>query len=197
MHAFPYRRIRLACLALAGALASLPGAPAVADDSLLYVGAGAGQSNVKVGQIDFNKTDFGWKAYVGTRPISLLGAELAYLDFGKPTRTVNGVNNDASAKGVSATGLVYLPLPMPLVDVYGKAGFARLQATARAYAALCGTTGPGCSSFAFDRKNTQATYGLGAQLHWGSLAARLEYEHFQTNGGTPSLLSVGVFYGFL
>lgn len=198
MPPFPRRPARPAAVLLATlALGAAGTSPARADDSLLYVGGAVGQSNVKVGQIDFNETQIGWKALIGTRPISLLGAELAYIDFGSPTRSINGINNEASAKGASATGLIYLPLPLPLVDVYGKAGLARLQASANAYAANCGTQGVGCSLFAFNRKNTQPTYGVGAQAHWGAFAARVEFEHFQTAGGSPSLLSVGITYGFL
>lgn len=189
--------VRGRTLALCAVTLCLAGMAARAEDSLLYVGASAGQSNVKVGQIDFNNHDLGWKVTVGTRPVSLLGAEVSYVDLGKPSVSIQGVDNVASAKGVSAFGLVYAPLPLPLIDAYAKLGLARLQATANSSIANCGTTGPGCSNFSFDRKNTQTAYGIGLQAHFGPLAGRLEYEHFQTAGGTPSLLSAGLYYSFL
>lgn len=182
-----------ACLALALSVMALPAA--AAETSLLYVGAGVGQANTRVSQIDYNTNDFGWKATVGTRPLSWLGAELSYVDFGKPDRTINGVYNSASINGATAYGLVYLPLPVPQFDVYAKAGLARLHTTANAAQTGCGLGS--CPLFALDRNNTEGTYGLGGQVHFGPVAARIEYEHYETTGGSPTLLTVGVTYSFL
>lgn len=192
-------RLAFATLAIAAGAVALP---ARADDSLLYVGGSIGQGNQKVGQIAFNESNFAWKALVGSRPIPLLGAELAYMDLGKPTQTVGGSNlggfdQKATTKGMTGFGLVYLPLPLPLVDVFGKLGLARLQTTASSTFSGCTPAGPGCTAFSIDRKNTQTAYGAGVQMHWGALAGRVEYEHFQTIGGSPSLLSAGLTYGFL
>ena len=194
-------RRRLAATALA-VITCAAAVPAQAEDALLYVGGSVGQGNVKAGQIDFNKSDFAWKATVGTRPISLLGAELSYVDLGKPAQTVGGTDlgsfdQKASTKGLTGFGLIYLPLPLPLVDVFGKVGLARLQTTASSTFTGCTPAGPGCTAFSLDRKNTQPAYGAGAQVHWGAVAVRVEYEHFQTAGGSPSLLSAGLTYGFL
>ena len=75
----------IAVIAVSAALAA--STTARAQDSLLYVGGSLGQGNSKVGQINFNKTDLGWKAIVGTRPVHWFGAELADIDFGKPKDT--------------------------------------------------------------------------------------------------------------
>jgi hypothetical protein len=191
-------RAHLAAAALAvAATLGAHSTPAAAEDQLLYVGGSAGQANTKVGQIAFNESDLGWKLTVGTHPIGLLGAELSYIDFGKPTATYSGVNNEATTKGAVAWGMIYAPLPLPIFDVYGKLGLARLQANASAYLSGCSGPGPGCTLFAFNKTNTQPAYGAGAQAHWGPVAARIEYEHYQTTGGSPSLLSVGVIYSFL
>lgn len=187
----------LLALALAGVAAS-PGAHA--EDALLYAGGSLGEGNTKIGQDSFNKSDVGGKVFVGTRPIALLGAELAYVDLGSPTQTVGPAQGSyyqkASTKGASAFGLIYLPIPMPLVDVYGKAGLARLQTSASSTFTGCQPAGPGCTPFSLSRTNTQPAYGVGAQMHLGNLAGRIEYEHFQTTGGSPSLLSVGVVFSF-
>jgi hypothetical protein len=60
-----------------------------AEDPLgLYVGAALGQSEVRVdesvfgGAPGFDAHRDAWKLLVGLRPISLLGAELDYMDFG-------------------------------------------------------------------------------------------------------------------
>ena len=188
------RRCATLCLA---ALTLTAAGGARAEDALLYLGGSAGQSNVKVGQIAFNQNDFGWKLTAGTRPISLLGAELSYIDFGKPSTTTFNVNSNASIKGAVAYGMIYAPLPLPLFDIYGKLGLARLQSSANAYPNGCTAPGPGCSLFNFNRTNTQAAYGAGAQVNWGAFAGRVEYEHYETTGGSPSLLSVAVIYKFL
>ncbi len=191
------RRAPAAAIAILAAL-SAAGA-AHADDSLLYVGGSLGQGNTKVGQINFNKTDLGWKAFAGTRPLHWLGAELAYIDFGSPKESYALAQSSAKATGAAAYGLLYLPLPVPLVDVYAKAGLARIHTTASSYSTsgTCTVGNASCGLFALDRKNTQPTYGIGAQAHLGDLAARIEYEHFQTTGGSPSLLTIGLSYSFL
>ena len=168
-----------------------------AQEALLYAGGAVGLANTDVGQIVFNQNALGWKAFVGTHPISLLGAEVSYLNLGSPNRTIQGIKQSASTKGMSAFGMIYVPQPLPSVDFYGKLGLARLQADANAYEANCGSSGSGCSLFSFSTKNTTMAYGFGAQAHWGAIAARLEYEHFHTAGGLPSMWTAGLSYGFL
>lgn len=195
MTLIPARRAAPAVATILGL--SLAAATARAEDSLLYVGGSVGQSSPKVSQINFYPHATGWKATVGTRPLPWLGAEMSYIDFGSADRTIDTVYNSTSTKGFAAYGLVYLPLPVPLFDVYGKAGLARMHSTAVANQTGCGTPSVPCSLFNLDTKNTQATYGVGAQVHFGPVAARLEYEHFQTVGGSPTLISVGLIYSFL
>jgi len=74
------------------ALLGLSGGKAISDDLLgIYVGGSVGQSHVKSDQLLFSKPDgtpltspvsvaksaTGWKLFVGLRPISWVGAELA------------------------------------------------------------------------------------------------------------------------
>jgi hypothetical protein len=91
------------CALFIAAIALLvpPGGRALADDLLgMYVGGSVGQSIVRASQLDFlgpyppnpspvpvsvSKSATGWKVFAGLRPISLVGAELAYTDFGHPT----------------------------------------------------------------------------------------------------------------
>lgn len=174
----------LAAAALALAVL-LPFAPARAADNGFYVGASIGRSNVKAGDVGFSAHDTGWKVTAGLRPIDLLGAEVSYVDFGTPKRDIGAVRVDSDTKGAAAFGLLYLPLPIPLVDVYAKAGFARLDQDITS------------SSFRLSRKHTDFAYGAGAQAHWGSLAVRAEYERFETEQGKPNLLSLGVTWTFL
>jgi hypothetical protein len=156
------------------ARAGVPGAD-------LYLGVGLGQSNVDVsaadlGVLKFDKEDIAWKAYVGGRFLSFAGAELDYINFGKP----DGGNAKLKYTGLAAFGLYYLPIPLPLLDVYLKAGFARLDVN-------------GSLNF----KDTKLAYGAGLQLNLSSFALRGEYERFKAQGAKPSLLSVGFQKSFL
>ena len=66
------------------------------------------------------------------RPISILGAELEYIDFGHPSTAYDPNNSNANGfdshpRAGVLFGVGYLPLPIPFIDIYGKAGVARLQ----------------------------------------------------------------------
>ena len=69
------------------------------------------------------------KGIVGIRPIRMLGVEATYIDFGQPYRhngyydyNVSGSDSHPTAPALFAVG--YLPLPMPFIDVFAKAGVA-------------------------------------------------------------------------
>jgi opacity protein-like surface antigen len=203
-------------VAMAAASAS---APATAANPLgFYIGAAFGRASVRNDEILFgppgsgNATGFSfdeahtaWKILVGARPVSLLGAELEYIDLGHPSASsavgVVPVQADAQVKGAALFGLAYLPLPLPLLDIYGKAGFARLQTTANATYYGCDARKqicpavvgpPNLSVFRLDRTDTRFAYGAGAQIKLAGFAVRAEYERVSESGGNPDLLSLGV-----
>jgi hypothetical protein len=189
----------LACLVVQ----ALPSGNAVAEDLLgFYAGAAIGQSRVDAATYssyngeDFEQNHSAYKVMVGVRPISLLGGEIAYIDFGHPSGSLFGYPADASIKGAAAFGVLYLPVPV--VDVYVKAGFARLESTINGgdpYPITCGIPcGP--QLFRLNRTNTSGAGGVGAQYRFGSWAVRAEYERFNAAGGNPSLLSAGVTWSF-
>lgn len=182
-------RHAVAALLGAGALAAFA-APAQAQvpGFNLYVGGGLGQSNADIDDIeiaDFDDKDTAWKLFGGVRLASLFGAELNYINFGKP----DGTDAEVEYKGLAAYGLVYLPLPLLILDVYAKAGLARIDVDIDA------------ADFSTD--DTQFSYGLGVQLKFGSLAVRGEYERFKVEDGdldldaSPSLISLSISKSFL
>ena len=131
---------------------------------------------------------------LGARPISLVGAEIDYIDFGKPDGRAFGFPASASIKGVAAFGVLYLPVSV--VDIYLKAGVARLESTEK-----YGYCGPCACNFCLNsiqlnRTNTSSAGGLGAQYKLGSWAVRAEYERFNAAGENPSLLSAGITWSF-
>jgi opacity protein-like surface antigen len=181
----------------------LQSTPARAADPLgFYVGGALGQARVDatppygglIGQFRENHSAF--KVMVGVRPISLLGAELAYVDFGHPSR-LNGIfATDVTMKGAAAFGVLYLPAP--LIDIYVKAGAARLQSTVGTQ--LVCPPSMVCIAIAtpapINRTNTSWAGGAGLQYRLGSFGVRGEYERFNAAGGNPYLVSLGAIWTF-
>jgi opacity protein-like surface antigen len=176
----------------------------LADDLLgLYIGGAVGQSQVEanvptVG--DFKENHSAFKVIAGIRPSSLIGAELSYIDFGHPSGNINGVPSDVSEKGADAFAVLYLPVPV--VDVFVKAGLARLQSTTNSGLRIgiaCTFTDPNCGPvlFRLDSTNTSFAAGAGAQFKLGTWAVRAEYERFNAAGGNPSLVSLVVTWTIL
>jgi opacity protein-like surface antigen len=188
-------------------------APAWADNLLgLYVGGGVGESHVRndlnpfANVSGFIENHTGWKALIGVRPIPFLGAELEYADFGHPgvsgARTIiPGIvyNEDVSQKAGSAFGLVYWPLPVPILDLYGKAGVSRLQTAVNASVtcvAPVATCVPNPVTYHQDSTNTRFAYGAGVQAKFLNLGVRAEYERINAPAGSPDLYSLIATWSF-
>jgi opacity protein-like surface antigen len=204
-------------LAVFGVCASV--AAAASDPLGFYVGGAIGQGevvanvpnpfvpnpsfvHVPVPTSDTFKEDHAaFKVMVGLRPIPLLGAELSYLDLGNPTGSLFGHPASASMKGASAFGILYLPIPV--VDVFAKAGVARIQSIISGLAPngipdfVCAPGVPcGTSPFRQDRTNTTFAAGAGVQFRFDAWAVRAEYERFNAAGEIPHLLSFGLTWSF-
>jgi hypothetical protein len=188
---------------------ALPSGNAVAEDLLgLYVGGAIGQSRgleATDSQVfplpsssvtetqNFEGRHAAFKVMLGARPISLLGAEIDCIDFGKPRGSLWGNPADVSMKGGAAFGVLYLPVS--IVDVYVKAGVARIESTVNGSICFpCACTYNQLCRFSFQQKttNTSGAGGVGAQYKFGSWAVRAEYERFNAAGGNPSVLSAGI-----
>ena len=80
--------------------------------------------------------------------------------------------------------------------VFAKAGAAHIHSTTSGSAPvpslICCVTSP----FQLDRTNTSFAAGVGAQLKFGPLSARAEYERFSAAGENPYLLSLGLTWSF-
>ena len=192
----------------------------LADDLLgPYVGAAIGESHVRaakeiIGDADydyqFDARHSAWAVTAGIRPISPLGVELDYIDFGDPSSgTIAGLGglSQADAKAVTLFGLGYLPLPVPFLDIYGKLGIARSHLTTTEVSPIpfcpAGAPCPVCSggpchrtTFDISTWSTNFAYGAGVQGKMGSLAIRAEYERISIAGGNPDILSLGVTWNF-
>jgi hypothetical protein len=170
-----------AALALAAVPAHAQGVPGID----IYVGAGIGQSNANVSDRvgDYDDKDFAWKGFVGLRALSYVGAELNYVDFGKPS----GDGDEFKYKGFAGFGLFYIPIPLPVLDVYVKAGLARVDVDV--------------PNFDISEDDTKFAFGGGVQLKIGSFAVRAEYEQYKAEiagfKGKPRLMSLGFSKSFL
>jgi Outer membrane protein beta-barrel domain len=210
------------CLVLAIA-ACLTYRRASAGDSFhFYIGGSVGQSNVRASQLDFmgpyptnpapapvsiSKSTTGWKIFAGIRPISLLGAELAYTDFGHPTASQGppvgfGLAYHAAlrARATTAFGILYAPVRVRFLDVYAKAGVARLETTADATGAFGCWAPLQCAAYPVtvrrDQTGARFAYGAGMQARLSAIGVRLEYERISAAAGNPDLVSVGLTWNF-
>jgi outer membrane protein with beta-barrel domain len=172
------RKVLFAAILLMGATgaayAQLPDA---------YVGAGVSQariSDIFHSGHDFDLNNTAWKAFVGVRPIPFLGVEANYMDLGSESRSFGftgfqSTNGHVNAHAFSAFAVGFFPLPVPWLDVYGKAGAARWTLNGHDSSSL----------FDLDEQGTDFAWGGGAQAHFGPFGLRLEYEQFNvrnTNG---------------
>lgn len=214
-------RTRIVLLALAGGV--LTAAPALASDLLgLYIGGSAGQGKIETGSQtspaptalpsigEFSANHSAYKVVAGIRALSLLAVEAAYVDFGRASQGLgssSGVvgtataSGDARLRGTAAFAMLYLPIPV--VDVFAKAGVARLKTDADVTVQLsgpflCPVTAPTCR-FTQSSSSTDTGFaaGAGAGLKFGPLAIRAEYERFSTRGAYPALTTLGFTYSFL
>ena len=157
----------------------LAAVPAFSVERGLYLGAALGQSEsgLRDSHYNFKDRNQGYKLIAGVRPLSLVAVELEYLDLG--TASLGATQ----AKTRAADGFVLVFLPIPVVDVYGKVGYVSWKTDAAAPGFTLRTTG------------SDLALGAGVQLHFGRLAARLEYEAFNApTSAKPTLLSLGATY---
>lgn len=214
------------------AAAALPGSPSLAHAEPaaalagLYAGAAIGRAEVASDELPYSVASPGlptvsgsfreghgaWELYAGLRPISLLGAELDYVDLGRPGTSQArfpasaGLSFPVAAavrmRGGAAFGVLYLPVPV--IDVYLKAGLARLQTSATTtltvpgpYAACVVTGGPHCQfSRTGDITTTDLAIGAGLQYRLGPVALRGEYQRFGAAGAHPEIVALGVSWSF-
>jgi len=176
-----------------GALALGSVAPAVwAEPFDFYVGAGVGESTVQSSNAPFipysvDQHPTGWKVFAGWRPIGIFGAEVEYADFGSKNGSSGGYSQRASGDAVAAFAVGYLPIPLPILDVYGKVGVGSVH-TSLSFNGPVPTSASGST--------TTFAYAAGVQLKFGAPAIRLEYQGFNTSGGDQSLFSLDFAWNF-
>jgi hypothetical protein len=188
-------------------------AAAFADNPVgFYIGAGAGESQIRSDDSRYglpgyyNDYQTAWQGVIGIRPISLIGVEAVYIDFGQPYRrrgfydiNVSGTDSHPRAPALFAVG--YLPIPVPFLDIFAKAGAARLSTNVTDFVQQpCVPQGP-CPYFVPTSRhqviNTKFAYGAGVQSKFPfGLILRGEYERISSSFGDPDALMVSALWQF-
>lgn len=205
------KRILGALPAILAIAACVVSTTALADEPLgIYVGAGLGYSTIRSDDPAYglpgyyNDHETAWKVIAGVRPISIVGAELEYIDFGYPSNPYDPNNSNANGfdshpRAGVLFGVGYLPLPIPFLDIYGKAGVARLQTDVTTITSNC-PPGANCLVPAtYTRHNetdSKFAYGVGVQSKAWGFAFRAEYERISSQFGDPDALTVSATWTF-
>jgi opacity protein-like surface antigen len=188
-------------------------AAALADEPLgIYVGAGLGESQIRSDDGSYglpsyyNDYQTAWKVLIGFRPIHIVGIEASYIDFGQPARhhgindiNVSGTDSHPTAPALFAVG--YLPIPIPYLDIFAKAGAARLTTDVTQFTQQPCVSGGPCPYFVpTSRQNetfTKFAYGAGVQSKFPfGLTLRAEYERISSQFGDPDALMVSAIWSF-
>lgn len=223
------RLIRLAPLLaiITLSMAAAPSADASSKLFSLYVGGAYGHAELRAqdaGLISavpgsrlgsFERGGTAYQLIAGIRGLDLLGAEIDYFDLGNggasPSWSASGALTAAhvSQKGEAAFAVLYLPVP--IIDVYVKAGVARLTTNLSAsiagstcqpgyacplYCTVSGCPGGFSASGVIEERATTIAAGGGVQWKVGDLAIRGEYERFAALGAHPTLISLGATWSF-
>jgi OmpA-OmpF porin, OOP family len=181
---------------LGGACLLLATSAAWAVDPLgFYVGAGVGDSTLQSNSAPFIPTSVeqhptGWKLFGGWRPTGMFGAEAEYVDFGSKSGSSGSSSQQASGDAVAAFLVGYLPVPLPMLDVYGKVGLGNVHRN------FSNTPGNGVAPVGLNDSSTVFAYAAGVQVKFGAPAVRLEYQGFTTSGGDQALLSLDFAWNF-
>ena len=138
----------------------------------LYLGAGVGQFNVEVDDIedatnvaqDFDSDDTTLKIFGGWRFNPFIAVELDYIDLGSPSDTVGGLRVEAEINGFAP--YLVATLPLGIFEVFGKVGYYFYDVKIDA-----------ANQRITDDSDEDLAYGAGiGVVLFDHLNARLEYE---------------------
>jgi opacity protein-like surface antigen len=183
-----------------------------------YLGAAYARSNLRAQDSaplpfggrplnSFDRSDSGYQLSLGVRALDLLGAEVDYFDLGNGgvsnAHTLAGgpgvvTNASLAQKGEAVFALLYLPVPV--VDLYLKAGMDRITSDLGARftpQGLCVLTRCTVESLALHATTTGLALGAGVQWKFGDWGLRAEYDRFSALGKHPDMVSMGVTWTIL
>jgi OmpA-like transmembrane domain len=181
-----------------------------------YAGAGIGESTVRSdygfdpsNPLDSHPHHTAYEVVAGIRPLPFVGAEAEYIDFGHPSSSDGYFNNlnsqdynaDSHPKAGVLSAVGYLPLPY--MDVFAKAGVARLETNLNTYTEVAcsgtDTASSNCGQPVLSRQNaweTKPAFGGGVQAHFLGLGVRVEYERIKSTFGDPDAFMLSATWTF-
>ena len=169
---------------LCGALVPVAMAQEQQEVSGLYLGAGVGQFNAGIDNVDdvdstvdnWSEDDTAYKVFAGYRLNRFLGLEVDYINLGKPSgEVVPGFNVDTSVDGFAPYVVGTIPLG-PYFEIYGRAGYYFYDANTRMTDTLD-------NRVSFDEESQDFVYGGGIGANIGEkFNVRFEYEKFDLQG---------------
>jgi opacity protein-like surface antigen len=167
-----------------------------AADNGIYAGLSVGQAKTDFDDgIDdfFDGKDTAFKLVGGYRILDWLGVEVSYVDLGEITQRGDApglTRFRLEEAGFNVYGVLFYDIAN--FDVFAKAGLIQSQVHLTADSFF--------GRFDESDNSTDLAWGVGAQVRFGSLAARLEYERFELDAGagfdTPDMISVGATWTF-
>jgi hypothetical protein len=176
---------------LAAVVLTLGGAAGIAhaqeNPSGFYLGAGVGQFNVQIDDVDqtddaierLDDDDAAWKAFVGWRFNPYIALEAAYIDFGTPNSRSDASGSSGDFR-VDISGFApYLIGTVPLgpVELFAKIGYYFYDVDLRAD--IDDPLAPDIDSSSSDE---DLLYGVGVGMtFFERLNARLEYERIDSD----------------
>jgi hypothetical protein len=166
-------------LALATLSLALASGPALAQDGGFYLGAGVGQFNLEVDELDdvdlgdtFDGDDTSMKLFGGWRFNPYIAVELAYIDYGAPDEDFDLGGGDVVNLEAEITGFepsVVATLPLGIFELFAKVGYVFYD-----FEITASFDG---ESESVDDSDEDLTYGVGAGVVLGDhFNARLSYE---------------------
>jgi len=154
-----------------------------------YVGASVGQSDASVsgGGLSVDSGDTSWKILGGYTFMKFMGVEGSYRNLGGVSETfgTTAFSTDASSMDVFGVGF----LPLGKVDLFAKVGYSRIELEATITDPLFPLPLSGSVT------DNEIAYGAGANIGFGKISLRLEYEAFATEE-TLSMFSAGALFTF-
>src|SRR5262245_44129254 len=154
------------------------------ETSGFYVGAGAGQFNAGIDDVDdvdatvddWDEDDTAYKLFAGYRFNRFLGVELDYINLGEPSgAVVPGINVDSAVDGFAPYVVGTVPLGR-FFEVYGRLGYYF-------YDANTGVENEIGDRVELDEESEDLVWGAGIGANIGEkFNVRFEYERFDLQG---------------
>ncbi len=158
-----------------------------AADTGLYLGAGVGAYTLDIDDTDFDDNSTVAQAIVGYQLGSFLAVEGSYQKLFDTEDDVLGSEIELDADAWTLALRPMLPVT-PLIDVYGKVGYAWYEVEAQTE--ILGF------AFSEDDSDSAFTWGAGVDVNLGSLSLRGEVSRIEVDDAELNLVTAALLFRF-